>query len=42
MYEFAGVVVGLSIYNGTMLDLKFPRLVYKLLLRKDGEAIDHL
>ena len=42
MYEFAGLVVGLSIYNGTMLDLKFPRLIYKKLLLKDGENLDYL
>ena len=40
MFEFAGLVVGLSIYNGTMLDLKFPRLVYKKLLLKEGESLD--
>lgn len=42
MYEFAGVVVGLSIYNGTMLDLKFPSLVYKKLLQKEGETFNNL
>jgi hypothetical protein len=34
MFEFAGIVVGLSIYNGIMLDLKFPQVVYKKLLVK--------
>jgi hypothetical protein len=28
MYEFVGIIIGLSIYNNTLLDLKFPRLVY--------------
>jgi hypothetical protein len=36
MFEFAGIVVGLSIYNGIMLDLKFPQVVYKKLLLKEG------
>ena len=30
--ELAGTVLGLAIYNGTLLELSFPRLVYKLLL----------
>lgn len=32
MFEFAGIVVGLSIYNGIMIDLRFPQVVYKKLL----------
>ena len=42
MYEFAGVVVGLSIYNGILLDLKFPRVVYNKLLLKDGDSLNEL
>jgi hypothetical protein len=32
MFEFAGIVVGLSIYNGIMIDLRFLQVVYKKLL----------
>jgi len=31
-FGFVGMLVGLSIYNGVMLDLKFPRVIYKKLL----------
>jgi len=30
-YELAGTVLGLALYNGTLLELSFPRLLYKLL-----------
>lgn len=35
MFEFIGTVLGLSIYNNTLLDIKFPRLVYKKLISQD-------
>jgi hypothetical protein len=41
MFEFIGIVLGLSIYNNTLLDLKFPRLVYKKLIQ-DDDKIDCL
>jgi hypothetical protein len=35
MFEFVGIVLGLSIYNNTLLDIKFPRLIYKKLICQD-------
>ncbi len=32
MFELVGMMLGLSIYNTTLLDLKFPTLVYRKLL----------
>ena len=31
-YELVGIVLGLSIYNGVQLDIRFPRVYYKKLL----------
>ncbi|KAI9144347.1 hypothetical protein BKA69DRAFT_1057056 [Paraphysoderma sedebokerense] len=31
-YEFVGVVMGLAVYNGIILDLTFPKLMFKKLL----------
>lgn len=32
MYELVGILLGLAIYNGIILDVHFPLLVYKKLL----------
>ena len=32
MFEFVGILLGLAIYNGIILDVHFPLLVYKKLL----------
>jgi hypothetical protein len=32
MFEFVGKILGLAIYNNTLLDLKFPKVLYKKLL----------
>ena len=31
-FELIGVVLGLAIYNGDLLELKFPEVVYKKML----------
>jgi hypothetical protein len=33
-YELVGIVLGLSIYNGVQLEVRFPSIVYKKLLAK--------
>lgn len=40
MFEFIGIVLGLSIYNNTLLDVKFPRLIYKKLIEPDNKKLD--
>ena len=40
MFEFVGIVLGLSIYNNTLLDIKFPRLIYKKLIYPDQNKLD--
>lgn len=42
MFEFVGMLLGLSIYNRTLLNLSFPELVYKKLLAKETEQLDCL
>lgn len=37
VFEFLGLLLGLSIYNTTLLDLKFPLVLYKKLLLKTEE-----
>jgi len=34
-FHLVGVLLGLAIYNGSLLDARFPRVVYKKLLRAD-------
>ncbi len=34
MYQLIGLVCGLAIYNGTIVDLQFPLALYKKLLNK--------
>lgn len=41
IYEFVGMLLGLSIYNSIQLDLHFPLLVYKKLLEDDLTKIDY-
>jgi ubiquitin-protein ligase E3 A len=36
MFEFVGVLLGLSIYNSIQLDLHFPNVVYKKLLEDES------
>lgn len=33
-YELVGIILGLAIYNNVLLDIKFPEVVYKMLLKK--------
>lgn len=40
MFEFVGIILGLSIYNNTLLDIKFPRLLYKKLISPYGSKLD--
>lgn len=40
MFEFVGTILGLSIYNNTLLDIKFPSLVYKKLICPDQNRLD--
>jgi hypothetical protein len=42
MFEFVGMILGLSIYNTTLLDLRFPRILYKKLLAPEGFNFDSL
>ena len=42
MFEFIGIVLGLSIYNNTLLDIKFPRLIYKKLISTDESKLDFI
>lgn len=32
MFELVGMILGLAIYNTTLLDLKFPQVMYQKLL----------
>lgn len=41
IFEFVGMLLGLSIYNNIQLDLHFPMLVYKKLLEDSGASIDY-
>lgn len=41
IFEFVGMLMGLSIYNSILLDLHFPLLVYKKLLEDDLTRIDY-
>ena len=34
MYALIGILCGLAIYNGTIIDLPFPLALYKKLLNK--------
>ena len=42
MFEFVGLILGLSIYNNTLLDIKFPRLLYKKLIEPENKPLDCL
>jgi|JI6StandDraft_1071083.scaffolds.fasta_scaffold00710_22 hypothetical protein len=42
MFEFLGMILGLSIYNTTLLELKFPKVLYKKLLQRQGQTLDAL
>jgi len=41
IFEFVGMLLGLSIYNSIQLDLHFPLLLYKKLLEDDLTRIDY-
>lgn len=41
-YELLGCVTGLAIYNGIILDLKFPAFVYKKLLLQNTYDLEDL
>jgi hypothetical protein len=42
MFEFVGMILGLSIYNTTLLNLKFPAVLYKKLLAPENAVFDSL
>ena len=35
-YEMVGKLVGIAIYNNTILELRFPRVIFKKLLQRNG------
>ncbi|KAF4731004.1 hypothetical protein FOZ63_024955, partial [Perkinsus olseni] len=37
-YELFGIVIGLAIYSGVILDVNFPLIVYRKLLSTDKEG----
>ena len=41
-FEFVGTLLGLSIYNSIILDLPFPKVIYKKLLAKESDEINTL
>ncbi|KAI8063862.1 hypothetical protein BC940DRAFT_99291 [Gongronella butleri] len=41
-YEMLGVLLGLAIYNGVLLQLAFPRVLWQLLLQPDIRSLDEL
>lgn len=41
MYYLFGAILGLAIYNSTILNLKFPKALYKLLLNKRIDQDDY-
>ncbi|CUM45287.1 uncharacterized protein AC631_00404 [Debaryomyces fabryi] len=41
MYYLFGAILGLAIYNSTILNLKFPTVLYKLLLGKPVDLSDY-
>jgi hypothetical protein len=32
MFEFAGIILGLAVYNGVIVDVRFPKLMYDMLI----------
>lgn len=42
MFEFVGMLLGLSIYNTTLLELKFPKVLYKKLMLPATRNLDAL
>lgn len=42
MFEFVGMILGLAIYNTTLLELKFPKIIYKRLLAPENQEFDWL
>ena len=41
-YRLIGVLLGLAVYNGVLLDVHFPKVMYKKLLRQDKFELDDL
>lgn len=39
-YELIGIIIGLAIYNGVILDIHFPHVVYKKMLRVQPDFDD--
>ena len=39
-FELVGIVLGLALYNGIILGINFPRLLYKKLLDEDVDLDD--
>ncbi|KAI9316288.1 hypothetical protein BX666DRAFT_1859022 [Dichotomocladium elegans] len=42
MYELVGVMIGLAIYNGVIVNLQFPSILWKLLVQPSERVIDEL
>jgi hypothetical protein len=40
MYEMVGVMMGLSIYNGVMMNLQFPKVLWKVLVMPNEALIE--
>lgn len=39
-FEFIGVILGLAIYNGVILDVRLPMVVYKKMLGRELDLDD--
>ncbi|KAI8147255.1 hypothetical protein BJV82DRAFT_509066 [Fennellomyces sp. T-0311] len=42
MYEMVGVMMGLAIYNGVIMNLQFPHVLWKILVQPSEAQIDEL
>jgi hypothetical protein len=42
MFEFVGMILGLSIYNTTLLNLRFPAVLYKKLMAPENTVFNSL
>ncbi|KAI8371919.1 hypothetical protein BD560DRAFT_369725 [Blakeslea trispora] len=40
MYEMIGVMMGLSVYNGVIMNLQFPKILWKILVMPNETLID--
>lgn len=42
MFEIVGMILGLAIYNTTLLDLRFPQIMYKKLLAPENYEFESI